>query len=84
MKVGGSWELVGSLIGFLFLRVMEGIAKNDSICTRARPAPLGRPKVNGEQVNKKIETAEAVMENYKRFYFWFVFMGVEKEGVFQQ
>ena len=49
-----------------------------------RPGTTGRPKVNGEQVNKKIETAEAVMENYKWFYFWFVFMGLEEEGVFQQ
>ena len=76
MKEGGdSWEL----IGFLFLRVMDGIAKNDSICIRPRPAALGRPKVNGEQVNKKIEATEAVLENYNGFIFG-LFLWVEEEG----
>ena len=43
------------------------------------PGTGGRPKVNGEQVNKKIEATEAVLGNYNGFIFC-LFLGVGRGG----
>ena len=47
------------------------------------PGTGGRPKVNGEQVNKKIEATEAVSKTTNGFIF-VCFWVLEEEGVFQQ
>ena len=45
-----------------------------------RNGPAGRPKVNGEQVNKKIETAIAVIEKLQKVLFMICFYGCGRGG----